>query len=203
MERPKSSAPHQSRRENNNQISKSNRPETAKTDKSQRTSSPKHQESCVPKPPLDDGVRRAKSATSHGHLLQSQAPIVKAIKPRNLTGPFDLYDVPIIRETIEKRYARDAYRRSINMRVSNQFYDDLKLDKYFLNEKNWKSKPKFANTRSLHSAVSVYLPEIRKSSLKQSMDKYRQYQIEKINNGYKRNEKNDISKDKKMYYFNC
>lgn len=183
-----------------NQSDNISRPNTAKTNA--RTPSPPHHETCTPKPPLDDGVHRIKSAVSNGHLLRSQAPIVRASKPRSLTGPFDLYDVPIIRQSIEKHYSKDAYRRSINMRVSNQFYDDLNLGKYFLDEKNWKSKPKFSNTRSLHSAVCVYLPEIRKASLTKSMEKYKQYQTEKILNNYKRNEKSDISLERKFFYFN-
>ena len=90
-----------------------------------------------------------------------QAPILNARKSSKLTGPFDVFDVPNIRETIQKRYKNDNERRKQDALISYDFVETLNLNDYFAKKTNWLNKNKFINTYSLYKAMNTYLPNYK------------------------------------------
>ena len=112
------------------------------------------------------------AAIRHGYLLQYRPPIVRATKPKNLNGPFYVFDLPQIRSTLDKQYRNNASRKKQDYEMTEEFFYDLKLDNYFMNEKNWNSQSKFLKSSSLFSAFNVYLPELKKTKVSMVTKKY-------------------------------
>jgi hypothetical protein len=90
-------------------------------------------------------------------LLRYEPAVVSAIKPKSLVGPYNLHDVPYMRD-IYTKYRVASAKQHKNDQVSKEFYDDLKFEEYFSKKSNWSNKSKFLSTYSLYSAVQVYLP---------------------------------------------
>jgi hypothetical protein len=139
----------------------------------------------------DYGVNNGVSNKGSQYTLLYQAPIIQAKKPKNLQGPFDVYDVPDIRQAIEKRFKFDLERKKQDAILSHQFVDDLNLNNYFSKKSNWITKTKFINTYSLYSAMNVYLPNYkvkspRKFESNETVNK--NYKIDKISSN--KSEKN-------------
>ena len=119
-------------------------------------------------------------AIKHGYLLQYHPPIIKATKPKSLNGPFYISDVPQIRAALDTQYRQNKNRRKQDYEMTQEFFYDLNLDRYFSNEKNW-NDTKFNPTSSLVSAFNAYLPHLRKSKVSMITQKYIDSRIEKRN----------------------
>ena len=98
------------------------------------------------------------------HLHHS--PIIKVRKPKHLTGPYDVYDLPEIRDAVSKhiKLKNELERRKQDKLNSVKFIEDLNLTDYFTNQTNWSKKTKYINTRTLHKAMETYLPSIKKNT---------------------------------------
>jgi hypothetical protein len=103
-------------------------------------------------------AQRPKSSIGALTLLY-QPPIVKALKPRDLTGPFDVTDVPAIRYAFNNRFYNDTKRQRDDILISHQFYRDLNIDNYLSHKTNWQNKSKFQSTVSFCKALDAYLPK--------------------------------------------
>ncbi|CAF0902898.1 unnamed protein product [Brachionus calyciflorus] len=103
-------------------------------------------------------ISRTKSATSYVINQKYQQPIVCLHKPKELTGPLNVYNIP------ELRNALRTYRQNVTNRkkqvdeLNSHIFDELELNEYFSNKSNWTQKSKFIKTNSFLSAVQVYLP---------------------------------------------
>ena len=101
----------------------------------------------------------SKPKNSIGKLtLLYQAPIVKALKPKHLKGPFYIDDAAAIRKAFEKRIRNDQQRKKDDILISHQFYRDLNVDKYLSKKSNW-NESRFISTMSFCSALDTYLPK--------------------------------------------
>lgn len=119
----------------------------------------------------DCGLRKSHAAIEHGLLMQYQAPVLIVKKPKAISGPFDIYDVPQLR-MLKDNFRKDYLRQVQNKHTSLTFYNDLDLNGYFSNRNNWVNSSKFQNTSSFYSAVNVYLPLIKNKNLTVLKDKY-------------------------------
>jgi hypothetical protein len=137
------------------------------TNCSQETSDSAPQDS----PNLERGYSKINLAVSHGLLMRYQPAIICATKPKNLIGPFDIYDVDNIRNKIRQNYKNEAYRKNTH-ELNRLFYKDLEFDDYFSKKSNWISDSKFTNTSSFQSAVKCYLPVINSRHLNSLSAKY-------------------------------
>lgn len=142
------------------------------------TSIPKESQAAIVTPPttlvdsnLERGYSKINLAVTHGLLLRYQPAIICASKPKNLVGPFDIYDVDKIRNNVRENYKNEAYRKNTH-ELNRQFYKDLELDDYFSKKSNWLSDSKFTNTSSFQSAVKCYLPVINPRHLNNLSAKY-------------------------------
>jgi hypothetical protein len=103
--------------------------------------------------------------------LLHHSPIIKVRKPKSLIGPYDVYDLPEIRDAVSKhlKLKNDSERRKLDKINSVKFVEDLNLTDYFINQKNWSNKTKYINTRTLHKAMETYLPSIKKTTIKEPL----------------------------------
>lgn len=115
------------------------------------------------------------SSLNHQSLLRYQPAIVCATKPKSLIGPYDLHDVPYMRD-IYKKYRVASAKQHKNDHVSKDFYNDLKFEEYFSKKSNWSNQSKFLSTYSLYSAVQVYLPYKSDRNLSDLTRKYIEFQ---------------------------
>jgi len=122
-------------------------------------------------PNLERGYSKINLAVSHGLLMRYQPAIICATKPKNLVGPFDIYDRDNIRDKIRQNYKNEAYRKNTH-ELNRLFYKDLEFDDYFSKKSNWISDSKFTNTSSFQSAVKCYLPVINSRHLNSLSAKY-------------------------------
>lgn len=120
---------------------------------------------------LNDGSRKSNAAVQHGLLMQYQAPVLIVKKPKFISGPFDIYDVPQLR-MLKDNFRKDYHRQVQNKQTNLKFFNDLELDNYFTKKSNWLNSSKFQNTSSFYSAVNIYLPLIKNKSLNNLSEKY-------------------------------
>lgn len=114
-------------------------------------------------------LRRSKSSASKSSLgkggsqytLLFKPSIIQAKKPVNLNGPFDVFDIPDIREKINMHYKNHDEHIKQDALISNQFVKDLNLHEYFSKKSNWFNRQKFPTTYSLYSAMHTYLPNYK------------------------------------------
>lgn len=119
----------------------------------------------------DCGMRKSHAAIEHGLLMQYQAPVLIVKKPKSISGPFDIYDVPQLR-MLKDNFRKDYHRQVQNKHTNLTFYNDLDLNGYFTNRNNWTNLSKFQNTSSFYSAVNVYLPLIKNKNVTGLKNKY-------------------------------
>lgn len=109
---------------------------------------------------LKDKPATPRPKSSLGALtLLYQPPIIKALKPKELTGPFHITDVPAIRYAFNNRFHNDTKRQRDDILISHQFYRDLNIDNYLSQKTNWQNKSKFRSTLSFCNALDAYLPK--------------------------------------------
>ena len=126
------------------------------------------------------------SGSQYQYTLLNKPPILQARKPRNLNGPFDVFDVPEIRQKIYKCYTNDAEHKRQDALISYAFVQDLNLNDYFSKKSNWLNRPKFTTTYSLYTAMHTYLPNFKKvSTLKSPANYINGYQYQ-MKPGFKR-----------------
>jgi hypothetical protein len=126
-------------------------------------------------PKSDPNIKRNStkcSGNKYQYTILYKPPILQARKPRNLTGPFDVYDVPEIRHKIHDCYKNDKEHRRQDALISYAFVQDLNLNDYFLKKSNWLNRPKFLTTYSLYTAVHTYLPNYKRVSTLKSAASY-------------------------------
>ena len=126
----------------------------------------KSETSLISKGSYTPDFKMKKNGRSSQLTLLYQAPIIQAKKSKNLNGPFDVLDVPDIREAIKKRFKNDAIRKKQDSLISHQFVEAINLNEYFENKSNWIDRSKFVNTYSLYTAMNTYLPNYKANALK-------------------------------------
>lgn len=130
---------------------------------------------------FDKGYFKSNLAVAGGYLLRYQPPLISARKPKNLNGPFDIYDVPDIRDAVKRIRRKETYRKNTN-ELNQQFYNDLEFDAYFSKKSNWLNDSKFNNTSSFYSAVKCYLPVVKSKHMNMLSTKYIELKKNRRNN---------------------
>ncbi|RNA12227.1 hypothetical protein BpHYR1_036528 [Brachionus plicatilis] len=106
----------------------------------------------------ETNLKRTKSAVSYVISQKYQQPVVCLRKPKDLNGPFTVFNIPEIRQAL-KSYRKNGTKRKTEVdQLNANIYNELKLNEYFSKRSNWIQGPKFVKTNSLLSAVQVYLP---------------------------------------------
>lgn len=100
--------------------------------------------------------QRSKSASSQ--LLRYEPPLVSSRRPKSLTGPYHIDDIPQIRGALNSYRTNNVNRKKHFQNVTREVYNDLNLNSYFANKSNWQDQSKFLSTSSFFQAVQVYFP---------------------------------------------
>ncbi len=130
---------------------------------------------------LQDGNRGIHSAISHGLLMQYQAPVYMVARPKHFRkGPFSIYDAPDLR-MLKKTFRKEYQSQVVNKQISLRFYEDLELEDYFTQKKNWLNSAKFMNTSSFFDAVNVYLPLVKNKNVNALAKKYTSERNSRVN----------------------
>ena len=97
----------------------------------------------------------------HGLLLHYKLPVLDIKRPKSMCNKvFNFNDVPDLRDL--KLSLHNNCKKQINsIGNSIQFYDDLEIESYLKNEKNWSNIAKFTHTSSFLASTQVYLPDVK------------------------------------------
>lgn len=106
----------------------------------------------------DTNLKRNKSAISYVINHKYQQPMVFLHKPKDLNGPFTVYNIPEIREVLKNYRKNGTMRKREVNQLNENIYEELKLNEYFLRRSSSSKSSKFSTTNSFLSAVQIYLP---------------------------------------------
>lgn len=91
-------------------------------------------------------------------FLKYQPGSITCKKNKALVGPFNVNDIPDIRNVLKTYRSSNSNRKVYVTDMTNQLYNDLELNDYFAKKSNWTNKSKYISTNSFFSAVQVYFP---------------------------------------------